>query len=210
MTVNRRPIYINTEAKTWTTDGSGNNDAVREFNSQCKGSATSPLVPLPHVAAKLGVKSVFVKDEGSRLNGAHNPGVSWAAYRALTEKLGISGVSSVELVKSQLTANPITLVAASDSTHGLTVARVGSSFGTPVEIYVSAQTSSDVVALLRGEGAKVVITTSELPHDILAEAQASVKATSGILVQEETYYNSAKIPQVSHANFFSPSSPVKS
>jgi len=201
MTVYRRPIYINPEAKTWTTDGTRNNDAVREFNSQRKGSTTSPLVPLPHVAKELGVKSVFVKDEGNQLNSANNPGISWAVYRALTDKLGISGASSFELVKSQLATSPVTLVAASESTHGLTVARVGSSFGTPVEIHVSSHTSPDVVALIRGEGAKVVVSTSELPQEILAEAQASAKENSGILVQEEAGYNYTKIPQVSQSEF---------
>ncbi|KAJ5601234.1 hypothetical protein N7510_010768 [Penicillium lagena] len=197
MTPHRRSLYYNPAAWTWTTKGLNSADVVETFHLQVEGHHPSPLVPLPSVAKSLGVKSVYAKDETNRLGlpAVTNLGLSWAVFRALTERLGLPKSSTIESVRKCLITNPVTLFAASDSNHGLAVARVGSLFAISVQIYVPSYTTADTIVLIRAEGAKLVVAPGKLYCDALSQAQAASREHNGILIQEEAIHDHPRIPQ---------------
>lgn len=204
MTPHRRHIYYNPDALSWTSKGLTSVDAVEAFHSQVEGNRPSPLVPLPGVAKGLGVKSVYAKDETSRLGSSvvsNNLGLSWAVFRALTERLGLSENSTVESVKARLVTSPVTLFAASDGNHGRALAQVGSLFSVPVQVYVPAYTTADTIALIRAEGAKVKVSSGISHREALSQAEGAAYEQDGIHVQDEAGHGDSHIPQVGHMPF---------
>lgn len=198
MTPHRRPLYYNPDARSWTTKDFNSADVVEAFHLQVEGYQPSPLVPLPGVAKYLGVKSVYAKDETNRLRlpAVNNLGLSWAAFRALTERLGLPESSTIESVKARLITSPVTLFTASDGNHGLAVARVGSLFAISVQVYVPSYTTTDTIALIRAEGAKLLVVDGKSYSEALSQAQAASREHNGILLQEEATHGHPHIPQV--------------
>ena len=201
MTPHRRRLYYNPDARSWTTKGFNSAKVVEAFHLQVEGYRPSPLVPLPGVAKSLGVKSVYAKDETNRLGlpAVNNLGLSWAVFRALTERLGLLENSTIESVKARLITSPITLFAASNGNHGRAVARVSSLFAISAEVHVPSYTTADAIALIRAEGAKVVVTSGKTYREALSQAQVASHEHNGILVQEEAGHGHLHIPQVDPA-----------
>lgn len=206
MTPHRRPLYYNPDALSWTTKGSSSVDVAEAFHLGAEGYSPSPLVPLHGVAKALGVKSVYAKDETNRLElpAVNSVGLSWAVFRALAERLGLPETSTIESVKTRLIASPITLFTASDGNHGRAVARVGSLFAVPAQVYVPLYTTADTIALIRAEGAKVVVTSGESYREALSQAKVASHEHNGILVQEEPGHGHPHIPQVEPAVYPKP------
>lgn len=204
MTSHRRSIYYNPNARSWATKGLAAGNVVEAFHSQIEGYSPSPLVPLHSVAKDLGVKSVYVKDETSRLGLSainNNLGLSWAVFRALTERLGLPESSTLESVKARLVTSPVTLFAASDGNHGRALAQVGSLFSVPVLVYVPAYTTADTIALIRAEGAKVEVSSENSYREALSQAEGAAYEQDGIHVQEEAGHGHPHISQVDSPPF---------
>ena len=83
------------------------------FHRSLPGYAPTPLVPVPAIAAELGVGRVLVKDESSRLGlpAFKILGASWACRQVLERHPAA------------------TLVTATDGNHGRAVARMAAHFG---------------------------------------------------------------------------------
>jgi diaminopropionate ammonia-lyase len=64
---------------------------ARSFHRQIPGYHISPLKSLPHLAARLGLGGIWVKDESARLNlGSFKVlGGSFAIYQLLKRRLGL-------------------------------------------------------------------------------------------------------------------------
>src|SRR5690348_10111137 len=95
---------------------------VRAFHRTLEGFASTRLVSDPSLAARLGVAEVWVKDETQRLGlpAFKVLGASWAAHRAVEERVGRGAPCEV-------------LVTATDGNHGRAVARVASLLGLAAE-----------------------------------------------------------------------------
>ncbi|SPO01596.1 related to diaminopropionate ammonia-lyase [Cephalotrichum gorgonifer] len=134
----RRPIHLNPAATLWRLPSSSSSasnlpDRVRRFHRAMPGYAPTPLISLQSIASDLGVGSIHLKFEGSRfdLPSFKILGASWATYRALTTKIGLSLDSDLETLKAGLqgAATPVVFFAATDGNHGRAVARMGSILG---------------------------------------------------------------------------------
>lgn len=198
MTPHRRRLYYSSDARSWTTKRFNSADVVEAFHLQVEGYRPSPLVPLHSVAKDLGVRSVYAKDETSRLGfpAVNSLGLSWAVFRALTERLGLPESSTVDSVKARLVTSPVALFAASDGSHGRALARVGRLFSVSVQVYVPAYTTADMIALMRAQGAKVVVSSCKSYCEALLQAQVASREQNGIHVQEEAGHGHPHIPQV--------------
>ena len=111
MIIGMKSWYCSPAARDWTGP-SAPRDAYA-FHRSLPGYAPTPLVPVPAIAAELGVGRVLVKDESSRLGlpAFKILGASWACRQVLEQRPGA------------------TLVTATDGNHGRAVARMAAHFG---------------------------------------------------------------------------------
>jgi diaminopropionate ammonia-lyase len=126
------------------------------LHSTMPGYAPSPLRLAPHTAARLGVATVLVKDESSRLGlpSFKILGASWAIARALAGD-GVAGFEGLLRVADGL--KPLTLAAATDGNHGRAVARMARLLGLESKIYVPRGTVAARIAAIESEGAIVTV-----------------------------------------------------
>src|SRR5215467_9946202 len=110
------------------------------FHRSLPKYAPTPLVPIPAIAAELGVGRVLVKDESSRLGmpAFKVLGASWACRQVLEQLPGA------------------TLVTATDGNHGRAVARMAAHFGVEATVFVPKVMLPEAAARIAGEGALVV------------------------------------------------------
>jgi len=115
---------------------------VLDFH-QLLGNKTTPLIHLTHLAKKLGIKSIIVKDESQRL------GLN--SFKAL-------GASYV--MAKQLENNPDieTFCTATDGNHGRSVAWMARKLNRKSIVYVPRNTSISRIEAIRNEHAEVYVT----------------------------------------------------
>ena len=115
---------------------------VRAFHASFSQYCPTPLVALPGLAGKLGLKNVCVKDESKRfgLNAFKVLGGSYAVSRCLAERLNLPEQG---LTKSQLhntaastAADNITFISTTDGNHGRGLAWTARELGYPCIIYM--------------------------------------------------------------------------
>lgn len=199
MTIHRRPLYFNADARSCQSKGFDSPKSVDTFHSQIKDYQPSPLVPLQGVAENIGVKAVYAKNETNRLGlpAVNILGVSWAIFRALIDRLGLPKDADIDAVRTRLSEKPVPLFTAASegSNHGRAVARTGSLLATPVHIHLPTHASAETIALYRGENATVVQSRGSI-DDALSEARIASQEKNGILIQEEATNGYHDIPQV--------------
>ncbi|MEK6756025.1 MAG: pyridoxal-phosphate dependent enzyme, partial [Bacteroidota bacterium] len=115
--------------------------APLEFHKRLPGYEPTPLRSLPRLAKKLGVTSVWLKDESNRLAlpAFKILGASWAMHRSLEQRFGgaVSRWSTIEEFKGVLEPyQPITVTCATDGNHGRAIARMAKLLGLEAHIYM--------------------------------------------------------------------------
>lgn len=158
-------------------------DAAVRFHRALDGYEPTRLVPLPTIAAELGVAHVFAKDESTRLGlpAFKALGASWAVRRAL-EAAG----ASVD--------DPVTVVTATDGNHGRAVARFARLAGHPARIYIPAGGVHPMaVQAIRDEGADVVEVDGSY-DDAVAAAARDADARGEVLVQDTAWEGYEQVP----------------
>ena len=103
---------------TLAVDGGAHTRDPLEFHRKLPGYRPTPLLTAPSLATSLGVAEVLVKDESNRLGlpAFKILGASWAAYRAVVDRLGgeIEPWSTVaELAERVTSLKPFKLAAVS-------------------------------------------------------------------------------------------------
>ena len=80
--------YFNSDARAWPSTGLARD--AGQFHRQLPGYQPTPVVPLPDLAAELGVGQVFIKDESSRLGltAFKILGASWACANLIAGQTG--------------------------------------------------------------------------------------------------------------------------
>jgi diaminopropionate ammonia-lyase len=152
---------------------------------------------LPALAQRLGLGGVDVKDESSRLGlPAYKVlGAAWAAYRAITVRLGHAPEpwTDVADLRGRLTKlPPFRLVTATDGNHGRGVARVARWLGMPAEIYVPSGTASARIRSIQSEGAAVIEVAGT--YDATVERAAAVRGNDVLLIQDHGWPGYEEIP----------------
>ena len=127
---------------------------VLDFH-QLLGNKTTPLIHLPHLAKKLGIKNIIVKDESQRLglNSFKALGASYAMAKQLENNPDIE-----------------TFCTATDGNHGRSVAWMARKLNRKSIVYVPRNTSKNRIEAIRNEHAEVYVTDNN--YDItVAKAQ---------------------------------------
>ncbi|MBB5934395.1 pyridoxal-phosphate dependent enzyme [Streptomyces zagrosensis] len=178
---------------------------AREFHAALSDYAPTRLVELPSLAAELGVRRVFVKDESSRfgLPAFKALGASWALHRVLAERAAASaadGQGTGRRVAAQsgtgigggsetragvgigaAAGEPVTFVTATDGNHGRAVARIARLLGQRAHVFVSQGVHPEAVVAIAAEGARVTRVAG--PYD---QAVREASETAGAAAVPET------------------------
>jgi diaminopropionate ammonia-lyase len=170
-------VFLNPAARTAAVTAPPR--APLGLHRRLPGYAATPLQDAPALAMANGVERVWVKDESARLGlpAFKLLGASWAAYRALVERLGRDPepwASVDELRRTLAPLRPLTLAAATDGNHGRAVARIAALLDLDADVYVPKGTAAARIAAIEREGARVTVVDGD--YDA---AVATAAATAG-------------------------------
>ncbi|GFF35457.1 putative diaminopropionate ammonia-lyase [Aspergillus udagawae] len=192
--MSRRPIYLNPSAADERCDFS-NFQGLKHFHHSLPDYCPTPLVSLPEIAADVGVKAVFVKDESNRfgLPSFKVLGASWGCYRAVVSHLGLPPTVALEAVKQRLKESPVALFAATEGNHGRAVAFMAKQLGVTARIFVPASMDAGTRNRIASEGAEVVISNGDYDQAV-KEAWAASRNDGGLLVQDTAFDGYEEVP----------------
>lgn len=154
--------------------------AVRAFHRTIPGYEPTPLAHLPSLAKMLGVKDVFVKDEGRRfgLKAFKALGGSWCIASLLAEELGLEKPDFARLTCAETwdKLGDRTFSTATDGNHGMGVAWTAAKLGQKAVIFMPKVSSPERVERIRGTGATAYLTNvfrDRPPVFVIVEAEAA-------------------------------------
>lgn len=149
-------------------------DAIA-LHRQLPGYAPTPVWALPELAARLGVRAAWVKDETRRfgLSSFKIVGASWAAFRAVCSALALEPAATpLARLRTLLSEHPdVELVTASAGNHGEAVAAVATLLGIPAHVLLPAATAVQRVAAIEAAGGVVTLVDGTY-DDAVAQAAA--------------------------------------
>lgn len=187
MAQSRKPILFNND--TCAIESTTDLSIVRRFHQQLPGYSLTPLVRLEEVAAKLSVRSVFVKDESARfgLPAFKILGASWGSCRAIIEKTGIPIESSLENIAQAAQDKGVILFTASAGNHGRALASMARILGIQARVFVPQTVSDEAIRLITLEGARVTVSKKDYDGAVF-EAQKESSITAGSLFVQDTAF----------------------
>ncbi|GGO26156.1 diaminopropionate ammonia-lyase [Deinococcus humi] len=160
-----RPMTVNTVP----------DPALLTFHRRLPGYAPTPLVYAPHLAAALGVRDAWVKNEADRLGlpAYKILGASWAVYRELETRYGpFAPWTTLEELALQLQPHlPLTLVTATDGNHGRAVARMARWLALEAHVLVPEDMVPVRIQAIEAEGAKVDVVHGTYDDAVAAAAR---------------------------------------
>ena len=162
--------------------------AVRAFHRTMPDYEPTPLVHLPSLARELGVKDVFVKDEGKRfgLKAFKALGGSWCIASLLSEELGMDR-PDFKVLTAPETLKRLgnrTFSTATDGNHGMGVAWTAMKLGQKAVIFMPKGSSPERVERIRGTGATVYVT--DVNYDATVELAKRTAAENGWTFVQDT------------------------
>lgn len=174
--------------------------AVLDYHKSFPEYTCTPLAKLDNLAAKLGVKGIYVKDESYRfgLNAFKVLGGSYAMARWIGEKLGMpieelnyEKLTSQE-VKDKL--GEVTFVSATDGNHGRGVAWTARELQQKSVIFMPKGSSQERLKNIRDCGAEADIMDMNYDECVrLANKNAEEKGW--VVVQDTAWEGYEKIPR---------------
>jgi len=160
------------------------------------GYAPTPLIDCPDLAAELGIGTLWVKDESTRLGlpAFKMLGAAYACYRVLTERLGhdVEWRTVDDLAAAVAPLDRLTFSAATDGNHGRAVARMARLLGLRAVIYMPDNIAKPRIDAIASEGADVVIIAGGY-EDAVRES-ARLASDTCIVVSDTSWPGYADIP----------------
>jgi diaminopropionate ammonia-lyase len=168
--------YSSPAARDWICRPSPGD--AHAFHQSLPGYMPTPLVPVPELAAELGVGQLLVKDESSRLGlpAFKVLGASWACRQVLQAHPGA------------------TLVTATDGNHGRAVARMAAHFGVGATVFVPVVMLPETAARIVAEGAKVVWVDGGYDDAVRCAAAFAGDLPGRVLVQDTAWAGYEQVP----------------
>lgn len=169
------------------------------FHRSIPGYAPTPLYSLPALSDKLGVKSIYLKDESQRfgLKAFKVLGGAYAMARHIAELLGkdISelpfDVMTSDKVRTAL--KEVTFATTTDGNHGRGVAWMARQLKQKSVVYMPKGSSQERLTAIRNEGATAEIV--EMNYDDAVRMTAEQAEKYGwVVVQDTAWEGYEKIP----------------
>ncbi len=173
--------------------------AALRFHTGIENYAPTPLVSLPKLAKRLGVKNIWVKDESKRfgLNAFKALGGSYAVAKYLCGLLGIpadeNAFNILRSSEARQKLGTITFVTATDGNHGRGVAWAAKLLGHKAVVYLPEGSSQERLLNIRALGAEAEITRFNYDSTVRL-AYAMSKKHGWIIVQDTAWQGYEEIP----------------
>ena len=173
---------------------------ARAFHESFPQYSVTPLVKLDHMAAYLGLKEVYVKDESYRfgLNAFKVLGGSFAMARYIAKQTG-KDVS--ELPYNVLTSDELrkefgqaTFFTATDGNHGRGVAWAANKLGQKSVVLMPKGSTQTRLNNILKEGAKATIEEENYDECVRMAAKEAAETEHGIMVQDTAWEGYEEIP----------------
>ncbi|KAE9378429.1 tryptophan synthase beta subunit-like PLP-dependent enzyme [Stipitochalara longipes BDJ] len=195
----RRSIYLNPAAKSYKAPETKDNSAeLQAFYKSLPDYAPTRLVPLPDLAAELGVRSVYIKAETSRLGlpSFKLLGASWAVRQAIIHLAKIPSSSSLDNLRAAVNQHSIKLCAATDGNHGRSVAFMGRLLGVEeIKVFVPRGLDEKIIASIANEGANVVIADGDYDHTVRTAHRFGEDMEGFMLIEAVAYEGYEDVPR---------------
>ena len=161
---------------------------VRSFHASMWGYyQPTALVALPHLAAWLGVKSVYVKDESTRfgLGAFKGLGGSYALCSYLAERFDLPlNFDAIKNANIEGKAPGLTFATTTDGNHGRGIAWTAKILGVKAVVYMPKGANLARVNAIKAEGAEVKVTS--LNYDDTVRLLSKEAAAHGWVVVQDT------------------------
>lgn len=186
------PFYKGITSNTFTDEKAAE---ALEFHKKINGYEATPLISLNHLAAYIGVKNIFIKDESKRfgLNAFKVLGGSYALGKLLSNKLGVN-ISDIDFsTVARKLPEPLTFATATAGNHGTGVAWAARELGQNAIVFMPKGSAQASVDRIRNLGASCIVT--DVNYDATVRL-ASMKAESKgwTLVQDTAWEGYEEIP----------------
>lgn len=175
-------------------------EEVERFLNHREGHEATPLVSLPHLAEKLGVASVHIKDEGHRLGlGSFKAlGGSYAVIRLVLEEASREfgrevDISELHSPEVKAVARRLTVSCATDGNHGRSVAQGAQLVGANCAIFVHSGVSAERIAAIARFGAEIIRVEGHY-DDSVAEASRVAAEKGWQTVSDTSWPGYERIP----------------
>lgn len=191
----RRPIYYNASAAGERCQFS-TAEGLQQFHRSLPDYSQTPLVPLPDLAAEIGVRAVLVKDESNRfgLPSFKILGASWGCYRTIASHLGLAPTVSLQELSVQAKENSISLAAATEGNYGRAVAFMARLLGINAQIFVPRDMDEGTRDLIAREGAHLVVVQGDYEQALREAYKATQSTNESLLVQDTAFEGYEDIP----------------
>ncbi|MFT4186900.1 MAG: diaminopropionate ammonia-lyase [Micrococcaceae bacterium] len=165
-------------------------EEVRHFHKSLPFYEPTPLESLDNLADHLGLKKLYVKNEGKRfgLNAFKGLGVCYAVAKHYADALGLDmrNTTFTELKEKAEKLAPITFTTATDGNHGKSLAWSAKLFGQQARVYMPKVSRKARLDAILAMGAKAKIT--DMNYDDTVEMVAKKAEENGwVLVQDTSF-----------------------
>lgn len=175
-------------------------EEVERFLNHREGHRETPLVSLSHLADKLDVASIHIKDEGHRLGlGSFKAlGGSYAVIRLVLEEASREfgrevDVSELHSPEVKAVARRLTVACATDGNHGRSVAQGAQLVGANCAIFVHSGVSAERIAAIARFGAEIIRVEGNY-DDSVAEASRVASEKGWQTVSDTSWPGYERIP----------------
>lgn len=175
-------------------------EAAKRFHQSVEGYERTPLVSLRELAAKWGVRGIYVKDESKRfsLDAFKGLGGSYAMFRILCEKLHLvpekTGFKDLLAGENQERIRQVTFVTATDGNHGRGVSWASGIFGCKVHVYMPSGSEEVRAEAIRKAGPAEVKITDMNYDDTVKYASEQSEKYGWHLIQDTAWEGYEQIP----------------
>ncbi|KAH7370045.1 diaminopropionate ammonia-lyase family protein [Rhexocercosporidium sp. MPI-PUGE-AT-0058] len=198
-TVATRSIYTNPSARTWCYNPPPSNASeIQAFYTSLPNFAPTPLILLPTLAQELGLKSVYVKEETSRLGlpSFKLLGVSWAIRQAMIQRASLKPSANLDELRKAVRDHAIKLCAATDGNHGRAVARMGNLLGVKeIKIFVPKGLDENIIRSIKEESADVVVVEGCYDDSVRVAHRWGEDTEGGMLIEGTAFEGYEDVPK---------------
>lgn len=171
---------------------------ARAFHQQIPGYEMTPLKRLSNLSTRLGLGSIWVKDESSRmrLNAFKALGGSFAIYRFICQAAGRSNLSFADLMSDEIRAplGDLTFTSATDGNHGKGLAWAAQKLRFPCIIYVHKNTSQARIAAIAEFGAEVRVVDGNY-DDAVRQCVQDARASGWQVISDTSWPGYEDVPK---------------
>ena len=176
-------------------------EGIRRIHRMIPGYRPTALYSLPDLAAELGVRAVWLKDESSRfgLNAFKGLGSIYAMFRILCRELKLDPASAtLETLRQpdcQRRIQGMTFATTTDGNHGKGVSWAARVFGCEAVVYMPAGTVPVRAEAIRQAGSARVTVTDMAYDDCVAWTARQAAERGWFLIQDTAWDGYEEIPE---------------